>query len=336
MVGKWQDSRVIPVVNAFLISKHAGNIRKTYQDIADELGSVFPEYTFTGEAVRGYWKDSLRDTIKNQATDGRVTATDKPRGIKDWEFKHDSIEIVSLFDLHGLDTHTHYKILEDKVDYITDTSNAYAIVGGDLINFATTNSKSSTYESDSPSKEIKQLAEELSPIKDKILGAVGGNHGKDRGLRGDGVDPEEAIFARMGIPEIYFGNVGVLNLKLPDVNYYVVFSHGARGGGARRRAGQLVSLEDLQGVYPNADLYMTGHTHLFGHYVIASREIDKVANTVCIRYQHCVSAGSAFGYEGSYAEAKLYAPHPVGLAHIHLPNKLGKHGEKVIDVVFRS
>ena len=55
-MSKWKDDRVLQVVNAFLLSKHTGSISKTYDQIATEMVGLFPRYTFTGEAVRAYWK----------------------------------------------------------------------------------------------------------------------------------------------------------------------------------------------------------------------------------------------------------------------------------------
>ncbi len=330
---KWADGRVQVAVKLFLDHKQK-NRKVSYEEIANNLGDFFPEYQFTSEAVRGYWRRNRAMLTGKFSKDGR---TDLPglREIKKWTFEQDLVEIVCLYDIHGLDDHAHYDLFLDKLDYIAENDNVYAIIGGDLINFATRTSLSSPYTSASPGDEIKQTVKDLKKIAPKLLGAVKGNHDGDRGLRGDGIDPIEVIMSKLELEDIYFSNLGILNLKLPDVNYHLVFAHGARGGAARKKAGQLASLEDLMDIYPNGDIFCTSHTHAQGFYRTASREINKIEDSINVRYHTCVSCGSYCGYESSYAEAKLYSPQPVGLAHIILPNKLDVDGSKIIDVVFR-
>ncbi len=330
---KWQDPRVQTAVKLFLDFKQK-NRKVSYEEIANNLGDFFPEYQFTSEAVRGYWRRNRATLTGKFSKDGR---TDLPglREIKKWSFDQDSIEIVCLYDVHGLDDHAHYDLFLDKLDYIAENDNVYAIIGGDLINFATRTSLSSPYTSESPSEEIKQTVKDLGKIKRKLLGAVKGNHDGDRGLRGDGVDPLDVIMSKLGLEDIYFSSLGILNLKLSEVNYHLVFAHGARGGAARRKAGQLASLEDLMVIYPNGDIFVTSHTHAQGFYRSATREINKIEDSINVRYQTCISAGSYMGYESSYAEAKLYSPQPVGVSHIILPNKLDTDGSKIIDIIYR-
>jgi len=335
MTNKWSDPRVCSVIKAYLTSKLFNKEGLTYNQIAEELSKIFPEYDFTGESVRHFWRDN-KETIKPLPSfDGRVNI-ENIKEIKTWNFKEEKIEVVCVADTHGLDQHAHYNIFRDKIDYIQDKDNAYILLVGDLINFATKNSVSSPYTSRDPRKEIKIISTELLRVKNKILGAVGGNHDKDRGLRSDGLDPMDEIMAIIGLSDLYYFNIGVLNLKLSNVNYYTVFAHGTGRGISRKKPSQLNSLEYLHHIYPSADLYITGHTHLPGLYLTSIRDIDRIETKIRSIDQYCISIGSCMGYEDSYAEAKLLEPQPIKLAHIFLHDHLDNHGGKIVDVRFRN
>lgn len=334
MIDWDSDERLRMVADALLTAKSHPESTKTYVEIAKELSQIFPEYSFSEEKVRHYWRRNRNNKRKLKPQDGRINIQEL-RDIKQYKFPTEEVRIVCISDIHGLDYHNKYEIFLETVNFIEENENTYAIILGDMINFATRTSKSSPYTSRGPEEEILLVKEDLQPIKDKILGGVGGNHGKDRGLRSDGIDPEYILFRDLGIEDIYFGNIGIIRTDLNDLSYFLVFAHGARGMSARKRTTRLVNPEEVQGIYPNADIYVTGHTHLFGYFTDSVRLINPIENKIVEKEQHLVSSGATQGYEGSYVEAKLLKPVSIGLAHIILKNKLKPFGGKEVDVLFR-
>ena len=100
--------------------------------------------------------------------------------VKAFKFKKNEIFLIPIGDLHigekAFNKHSKEK-LEGYIKWVKDTKNAYVFLMGDLINVATTNSRSSPFEQTMGTQEqIEKVIEYFSPIKDRILGAISGNH----------------------------------------------------------------------------------------------------------------------------------------------------------------
>ncbi len=327
--NKWENESVVSVAKAFIQQKHI----RTWGEISDEISKIFPQYEFTEIMVRKWWSRYKQNhDINLVKKDGRINI--KTRDIIKYEFDHE-IEIVFLYDTHGLDYNADYNIFRNKIDYIENNENVVAILGGDLMNIATRTSLSTPYGSDDPQRELIVVSEELKRIKDKILGSVIGNH-EARGIRGDGIDPARELASRIGIEHLYFGNIGILNLIIKGTSYLVCFQHGNRGSGSRTKTGQMISAIDLQKIYPNCDWYVVGHSHISGFYIGSIREVDNIEETIKARYQYYLCAGSTFGFENSYGEAKMYEPQPILLAHLTLTGEIFSNGEKGYSIQFKG
>jgi len=180
-------------------------------------------------------------------------------------------EIVPLYDIH-FGTIFHDKKLFNKViDYIKNNDNTYCFLGGDIIEGINIGDKRFDY--DSLDKEFKKnvnniisfsieyTIEKLSPIKDKILFAINGNH--DRYMYGKfGVDIIGTICKELGIKNYTtdyecFAKLLFKHQKTYSLDIYAHHGHGS----APVRSGTLLNrLEDAM-INFDANLYAMGHTH---------------------------------------------------------------------------
>ena len=96
--------------------------------------------------------------------------------------------------------------------------NAYVILGGDLINNATRNSVSNVFEETMrPREQKKRMVEMLTPIKEKILCMVSGNHER-RSLKDADDDPSYDIACKLDIEHLYRENVAFVKIQIKVVS----------------------------------------------------------------------------------------------------------------------
>ena len=88
-----------------------------------------------------------------------------------------AIEVVPIADLHIGDPACMDSVVKSLVNDLLENDDRYTILIGDLMNTAIAGSKSDFYgEILKPSEQLQKCYELLSPVKDKILGIVSGNH----------------------------------------------------------------------------------------------------------------------------------------------------------------
>ncbi len=191
------------------------------------------------------------------------------------------------------------------VTWIKNTPEAYAFLMGDIFDAVTKTSLGNVYEQEYNIKTAKEYASDvLSPIKDKILGAISGNH-EDRIERAVGENPVENWSEHFGID--YFPNwcayfflkigearTGKRDRRRPIV--YTMFLHHITGGG-RTKGGKLNRVAYLKEM-ALADLYCGAHVHLKGAF--KGKYIYGDMNNYKIREQQqtYVATGSYMGYAG--------------------------------------
>ena len=91
------------------------------------------------------------------------------------EFKE--IIIVPISDTHDSDAFADEKYVNERIAFIKETPNAFALLNGDLMNMATKNSASDSYaDKYGPDAQLDRCVERYYPIRDKILGITEGNH----------------------------------------------------------------------------------------------------------------------------------------------------------------
>lgn len=90
---------------------------------------------------------------------------------------NNNLKIYVISDTHLGDENSDIELLRQIINFIKDTPECYCILLGDILNTATKNSKSDIYSETLNISQAQKLAIELlTPIKDKILAMVPGNH----------------------------------------------------------------------------------------------------------------------------------------------------------------
>ena len=178
------------------------------------------------------------------------------------------IEIHPMADLHIGDSNCDFKLIMERIEHIKNTPNAYCILDGDLMDTAIASSIGDTYGSNlQPMEQLKMCVKIFEPIKDKILAVLPGNH-ENRVYKSDGMDITEIMCAQLGIPQKYSPTTALLFIRFGKNNaqnrhrpilYTAYVTHGS--GGGRKEGGKVNRLADLASIV-DADIYITGHTHL--------------------------------------------------------------------------
>ena len=133
---------------------------------------------------------------------------------------------------------------------------SYLVLVGDIVNNGIKDSLTNVYhETMPPSAQIEKAVELLAPVKDRILGAVGGNHER-RTARHVDIDIGHTILTLLGIGDLYRPNMAFIRLFVDgsgkvSENYSLLLTHGSSD--SRRRQFQYA----VEGV----DAVITAHTH---------------------------------------------------------------------------
>lgn len=181
----------------------------------------------------------------------------------------ETVELHVFADDHVGDPHSDIKLIQQRVERVRTTPNAYAVLAGDEINNAIAGSKSDIYsEALSPVESIEKVAELYRPIKDKILAIHPGNHSA-RSWRAAGLNPTKQLALELGLKDKYFtepvlmflrfGRLGRRKAEGRKVSYAVYITHGS--GGGKKAGAKANRVEDLASVV-DADAYIHSHTHL--------------------------------------------------------------------------
>lgn len=145
-------------------------------------------------------------------------------------------------------------------------SNAYSFLNGDLCESTLRTSKGEIYtQVGSPETQRDDISEMLYPYREKLLGAVDGNH-EDRIWKEAGIHIMRDIAKNLGIPyrpegllhKISFGRG---NNGMPNKPFVFWFYQTHGYGGARTKAAKAVKVERTS-AWIHADFYAMSHDHV--------------------------------------------------------------------------
>lgn len=180
----------------------------------------------------------------------------------------EQIEIHPMADLHIGDSMCDFKLIQERIEHIKNTPNAYCILDGDLMDTAICSSIGDTYGANlQPMEQLRQCVKIFEPIKDKILCVLPGNH-ESRVYKSDGLDMTELMCAQLGIPQKYSPTTALVFIRFGKTSgnrhnrpqlYTAYVTHGS--GGGRKEGGKVNRLADLAAIV-DADIYIHAHTHL--------------------------------------------------------------------------
>lgn len=239
-----------------------------------------------------------------------------PETTSTWGWKKQpTVTIYPIGDLHLGSIGCHEKEWLEFVSYISNDSDSYIVVVGDMIDNSTRNSIANPFDCKyRPMEQKNLLAEYLKPIREKILCAVRGNH-ENRTVRETDQDPLYDVFCRLDIEERYRAGTAFLYLQIgerpngskgsrPIQAYRIVVTHGTGGG---KLAGSAINNQQRFGMVVDCDALITGHTHAPSITKPSRVVFDPVQKEVTTQPFACVQCASWLSYS-CYPLAKMLPP----------------------------
>lgn len=227
----------------------------------------------------------------------------------------DDIIIYPISDVHlGASEHL-AKEWKAFCDGVLEQPNVYIILNGDLINNATRSSVSNIFEETMRPREQKKLmAEMLTPLKDRILCAVSGNHER-RSVKDADDEPTYDIMCKLDLEHLYrpntafvkicIGTRGENNPNRSKATYTFTVTHGA-GGGIYTGA-SVNRNERFANIIDGLDCLIVGHTHKGAITKPKKLVFDARNNVVTFKPMTVVSSVPWLAY-GGYALQKMLNP----------------------------
>lgn len=213
------------------------------------------------------------------------------------------INIYPLGDLHIGSQEFDYDMWERWIKMVQADANGRVVIIGDLVENGLKNSKTNSYDAFMRPREQKQwLAEQLRPIKDKILGACMGNH-EYRSVNDTDACPLYDVMAKLDIEHLYRENMAFLKINLGDKSaerqwsYTMVLAHGQ--GRAKT--------ENFSYTIDGMDVLITGHTHQPTSRFPAKIVIDS-KNEIVKMTEYVHITVPSFTKTGGYALKGMYMP----------------------------
>jgi predicted phosphodiesterase len=232
--------------------------------------------------------------------------------------------ILAIGDFHLGDRLFNEERLQDFLDWAIK-EDAYLILGGDLINNALKDSISDCYtQTISPSEQLERATDIFRPFKERILGAVAGNH-EFRSIRNCNFDPAGELVYRLGGQELakkiydpdgiaIIIRIGKSGHSHGKIIYTLYVTHGV--GSGKRVGGRANNLDDMSNIV-DVDIYINFHTHQEIAFNYDYFRIDETHNKLSLVKKSYVKGGSFLDW-GGYAERKGYKPGHVGAPRIRL------------------
>lgn len=241
----------------------------------------------------------------------------------------ETVYIYPLGDVHIGDKNCDMRRLDKYLEYLArdDGIPRFMIGLGDWLNVATRHSKSSPHQQSLTFDGQMDLAvEKLSPIADRILAMVIGNH-EDRLVDHVGFDPMKHLCERLDIPYLGYSGVVALRVDAPKkkdsntnrpgrVPQYIFYVHHCTGGG-NTAGGKMNRVVKLADIFPDANIYLGGHTHGEGSTKGTAERWDMGKKKIFEQERLFVNTGAFLKY-GGYAEAKQLSPTGIGAPRIEL------------------
>ena len=216
------------------------------------------------------------------------------------------IKIVPFADWHLGSAQCDIPFVKQIIGEVKDDPIAYWYGGGDLMENALIGSKSDVYmQTMPPGDQMDYIVELLSPIKEKGLFTIAGNH-EQRTMKMCGLRPEQLIAKQLGVPFLGFSVGAVFQLSdCKSPSSFNCYFHHSWGGGFLKGS-KVNASEKLQQVVRTADAVFTAHTHIASR--VQSTWYDFGRKKMIEKTTVSYIVGSALSYGGSYAEERGKPP----------------------------
>lgn len=229
------------------------------------------------------------------------------------------LTVVPLADAHYGSQEFNETLWHRTVKRIQDDPDCFCVLVGDLIDNGLKNSLTNVYEATcSPRDQKEWLYNELLPIKDKILGAVGGNHER-RTMKDADQDPLYDVMCRLNIDRVYRQNICFMQVCLTyhaadwqkgeknreRVRYAFSFAITHGTGGGQYIGSSANRVQNFGMAIEGIDCLITGHTHKPVTFPVTKLSFN---NGAVVRKQFVVAVASSFLNYGGYPVQKLMVP----------------------------
>ena len=238
----------------------------------------------------------------------------------------EDIIVIPVSDVH-LGAREHLRREWDTfVSTVLDRPNVYLALGGDLLNNGVKTSVSNVYEETMrPSEAKRQMATALTPLKDRILCALPGNH--ERRNKDVDDDPMYDIMCKLDLEHLYRENLAFVKIGLGNKDgnglknptYTFCMAHGS--GGSIYTTAAASTAERFGQSIDGIDFMIVGHTHKPLSAPIGKLRVDPYNNRVVPSSWRLVVSTSWLNYAG-YAGQKLLTP------TVHCPQEIWLRGNR--------
>lgn len=233
---------------------------------------------------------------------------------------NDDVVIIPISDVHlGAAEHLR-KEWDAFVASVMERPRTYLLLGGDLMNNATKTSVSNVFEEVMrPSEAKRQLVTALTPLRERILAGVSGNH--ERRNRDVDNDPMYDIMCKLDLEHLWRENMAFVKMGIGEKEgcgsrnptYMFCLSHGH--GSSIYTSAAASKAERFGMAIDGIDCLVVGHTHKPLNVPVGKIKVDAHNNKVSVVPWRLVVASSWLGYAG-YAGQKLLTP------TVHCPQQI--------------
>jgi len=218
-----------------------------------------------------------------------------------------------------------YSKLCENIEWVHKEPNARVFLNGDILNVATRLSASTPFQQTRNLQQQVEFAVKIfTPIKDKIVGAISGNH-EQRLQDFVGYCPLSTVCHLLGVQ--YFGYSAVINFLVGKESRgrgskiaYTGYFHHTTGGGATP-GGKINRVDKLRQLICNCDFYVGSHNHHLGVMPVTTRSVDVVHKRIIVLRQLLIDSGSYLEWDDNYSEAKMFPPAKMGSPRIRLDGR---------------
>lgn len=226
---------------------------------------------------------------------------------------NEGITIIPVSDVHLGAQECYEKDWDKFCRDLLDRKNTYIVLVGDLVNNGIKSSVTNVYEERMRPKEQKsRMVRNLTPIRERILCAVSGNH-EARNLREVDNDITYDIMTKLDLEDIYREDIAFLKLQfgrkesngLRNPTYTFAITHG--NGSSIYTGASATKAERFGMAIDGIDCLVVGHTHKPMNYPVGKIMVDKQNNRVSVVSWRLIVSTSWLGYS-SYAARKLLTP----------------------------
>lgn len=232
------------------------------------------------------------------------------------------ITIVPLADAHYGSREFNETRWHKTIKRIQDDPDCFAVLVGDLLDTQIKQSPGSVFEAVvNPFEQKEWLYNELLPIREKLLGAVGGNHERRVGKE-TSLDETYDVMVRLGKENVYRPNICFMQLKLEypvqgkmkqRFEFSFAITHGAGGG---QYIGSSANKAQTFGSYiEGIDCLIVGHTHRPVSFPVSKIVFDQGK---VLQRQFVVAVASSFLDYGGYPIQKMLPPTAHTMTEIQL------------------